>query len=81
MNYKLTLCQTTAYVLEIYFSDPTGMVTPLTSRLDIRSRLLAKLLIMSEEEITALCKQDGLTDEEVWIIKMNDQKGGKIWKT
>ena len=81
MKYKLTLCQTTTYILILKYICLTHQghtVTPLTSRLDIRSRLLAKLLIMSEEEITALCKQDGLTDEEVWIIEMNDQKGGQI---
>jgi len=35
------------------------------ARLEIRARVLAKLLLLSEEEITALCLLDGLTQEQI----------------
>ena len=35
------------------------------ARLEIRARVLAKLLLLSEEEITALCTLDGLTPEQL----------------
>jgi len=43
------------------------------ARLDIRSKLLAKLLVMSEEEITALCVLDGLTEEELESMTHTDR--------
>jgi len=43
------------------------------ARLDIRSKLLAILLVMSEEEITELCKLDGLTDEELEAMTHTDR--------
>lgn len=35
------------------------------ARLEIRSRVLAKLLLMTEEEVMELCRKDGLDDEKI----------------
>eukprot|EP00116_Pleurobrachia_bachei_P001304 sb/3461566/ len=35
------------------------------ARLEIRARILEKLMLMSEDEIIALCKLDGMTDEAI----------------
>lgn len=43
------------------------------ARLDIRSRLLAKLLVMTEDEVKELCLLDGLTEEELESMTHTDR--------